>query len=87
MQDLHTGTITRIERLNCSVNGNPRYAITLEFIGLGAWEQTFVTSSDHAFCYEVGNPGLRVGCAVEVLLTRAGRIWICGMRSLENIEG
>lgn len=59
--------ITSIERLNCSTYGNPRFKIGLD-------GETCITSSDAAFCYEVENPGYRVGSNVRVLFTRAGRI-------------
>jgi len=59
--------ITSIERLSCTVNGNPRFKIGLD-------GETYVTSSDAAFCYEVGNPGYRCGSHVRVQFTRAERI-------------
>lgn len=65
--DQMTGTITGIERLRNSVNGNPRFEISID------WER-YITSSDHAFCYEVGNPGVRVGDVVSFTLSRAGRL-------------
>jgi hypothetical protein len=63
-----TKQISRIERLNSSVNGNPRYRIGFDDAS------TAITSSDHAFCYTVGNPEMREGSAVSVEYTRAGRI-------------
>ena len=66
-----TGEITSIERLNNSVNGNPRYTITVSTDG-GLVE--LITSSDISDAYEVGNPGYRVGSEVTFDLTDAGRI-------------
>jgi hypothetical protein len=63
--------IVRIEsiiRLNSSVNGNPRFAFSFSN-GEG-----YISMSDAAFCYAVGNPGMRVGDTVTIELTRAGRI-------------
>lgn len=72
-----TGRIDRIKRLTNSVNGNPRYAITLEVRGLGAWSQTWNTAADHAFCYDIGNVGFRAGDTVT--LTIGGRGTIVGI--------
>jgi hypothetical protein len=60
--------IERIERLRTSHYGNPRFRITFT-------DGTILTSmSDAAFCYAVGNPGMREGSTVVIELTRAGRI-------------
>lgn len=63
-----TRTLKTIERLNSSVNGNPRYAFTF---GNG---NRAILSSDAAVGYEIGNPGYREGDTVEVTFTRAGRV-------------
>jgi hypothetical protein len=60
-------TIERFDRLNCSVNGNPRYRVTFTD---GA---VLDSMSDASWCYAVGNPGMRVGSTVAIE-TRAGRI-------------
>lgn len=62
--------IWSIKRLNSSVNGNPRYCIAFEDDTV----RGFRTSSDHGFCYEIGNPDMREGCLVRVQFTRAGLI-------------
>ena len=62
--------IWSIERLNNSVNGNPRYRIAFEDDAV----RGFRTSSDHGFCYAIGNPDLREGSLVRVQFTRAGLI-------------
>lgn len=62
--------IYSIERLNNSVNGNPRYRIAFD----DAAASPLTTSSDYGFCYAVGNPDMCEGCLVSVTLTAAGRI-------------
>lgn len=62
-----TGRIAGMYRLNNSVNGNPRFAVSIE--GHGA----YVTSSDAALSYEIENLQ-RSGDVVEWTLTRAGRL-------------
>lgn len=62
--------IHSITRLDSSTNGNPRFKIAFD----DAAASPLTTSSDHAFCYAVGNPDMREGCLVRVELTRAGRI-------------
>ena len=70
-----TVVVREITRLNLSVNGNPRFAIT--------WERedgslvTRQTCSDASFNYEVGNPGFRAGDTVVLSFTKAERI--CAM--------
>ena len=72
---IHRVTIESITRLNNSVNGNPRWAVT--------WDKstdsvpnlvTRQTVSDASIGYEIGNPGYRAGSTVDLHLTRAGRI-------------
>lgn len=65
-----TGRIVNIDRLRNSTNGNPRFAITLEFVTLGTISQTWNTATDHAFGYEIGNPGFRVGSEVTITVKR-----------------
>jgi hypothetical protein len=71
-QKSEVGTILTISRLNLSVNGNPRFAITYQ-----AEDGTIhhrITTSDASCSYEIGNPGRRVDSRVRFYLTRAGRI-------------
>jgi hypothetical protein len=58
--------ITRLERLNNSANGNPRYRVHFDDA------TSAVTSSDHGFCYALNNAEMRGD--VDVTYTRAGRI-------------
>lgn len=60
--------IDHLERLNNSVNGNPRYRVHFTD-GTSA-----LTQSDAAVSYGIGNPEFR-GVPVEFKLSRAGRIW------------
>lgn len=60
--------IESIERLNLSVNGNPRFRFTFSD------GEVADSMSDAGFCYAVGNPGMRVGDTVGIEYTRAGRI-------------
>ena len=70
-----TGEILDINRLNNSVNGNPRYEIRVLPDGepLG-YSRILRTSSDISSAYEVGNLGRRVGDRVRFVLTAAGLI-------------
>lgn len=65
-------TISRVERLGCTVNGNPRHRI-----GFTDGTSSLV-SSDAAVGYQIGNPGMREGSTVAVTFTRAGRIAYMG---------
>lgn len=65
-----TGRIVNIDRLTNSRNGNPRFAITLEFTALGTIVQTWNTATDSAFNYEIGNPEYRVGSEVTIAVKR-----------------
>lgn len=61
-------TIAAYERAGHSVNGNPAYRFAFT-------DGTMARSTaDAAWCYAVGNPGIRPGCEVFVAYTRAGRI-------------
>lgn len=61
-------TISRIERLNNSVNGCPRFRFHFD-------DATSANlQSDSSFAYEVGNPGFREGDAVKVSFSRAGTV-------------
>lgn len=60
--------ISWIERLNNSVNGNPRFTFCLN------GEEVVQSMSDASFCYAVGNPGMRAGDTVVIERTRSGRI-------------
>ena len=62
--------IYSIQRIGLTASGNPRFKIAFD----DAAASPLTTSSDCAFCYEVGNPDMREGCLVRVTLTRAGRI-------------
>lgn len=72
------GQIVSAERLNNSVNGNPRFSITFN-VGIPHVVcdrdgiQFFITSSDSACNYAVENY-YRSGQTVELGLTRAGRV-------------
>jgi hypothetical protein len=68
------GRIVEINRLRNSVNGNPRFAMTLEVRHLGTFEQTWNTAADHAFNYEIGNAGCREGSWVRVTIGGRGTI-------------
>jgi hypothetical protein len=63
-----TKTIESYERLRLSRNGNPRFRFTFT-------DGTILdSSSDAAWCYEIGNRGMREGSTVEMTFTRAGKI-------------
>lgn len=62
--------IASIDRLPNSVNGNPRYRIAFVDDG-GVYDGAWNTATDHAFAYEIGNRGRRVGD--EVIVTIGGR--------------
>lgn len=68
MQATTIKRIERIQRLNSSVNGNPRFRFTFTD------GEVADSMSDAAYCYAVGNPGMREDCTVVVEHTRAGRI-------------
>lgn len=78
---METKTISRIKRLDSSVNGNPRFEIGFDDA------TSAVTSSDHGFCYEIGNDGMREGSTVGVAYTRAGRIEDVSALDLDTAEG
>lgn len=69
-----TGRIETIVRLRSSDSGNPRFRITLEFVGLGTFSQSWNTAADHSFCYAVGNRGLREGDTVTIAVGGRGTI-------------
>jgi hypothetical protein len=64
--NLDVKKVDHLERLNSSVNGNPRFHV---YFTDGT---DSITSSDAAFCYGIENPDMRG--AVVVSFTRAGRI-------------
>jgi hypothetical protein len=68
MADTIIKRIESIERLNNSVNGNPRFRF---YFSDGEFA---ISMSDAAFCYAVGNEGMREGCTVVIEHTRAGNI-------------
>jgi len=71
-----TVTIVSLERLNNSVNGNPRFKIHTD----GGW---YITSSDHGFCYSIENDWRGKDTRDAVLtLTRAGRV--CDLDYVDN---
>jgi hypothetical protein len=80
MTQTRTVEIHSISRLNNSVNGNPRFAITWIRPADGELV-TRQTASDHTFCYEIGNVGLRAGDTVELTFTKAERI--SGMKAVQ----
>lgn len=62
--------IIKVERLNCSVNGNPRFK-------LHTLHSDFVTSSDASVSYDVENLSKAMtspGVVTRLGLTKAGRI-------------
>jgi len=61
-------TLAACERLNDTVNRNPRYRVAFRG-GLVALSQ-----SDASWTYAMGNPGMRAGDQVMVTFSRAGRI-------------
>lgn len=72
MTSTSVGRITGIERLTNSYYGNPRFRISWQ-------EQDFTphaatTSPDSSYSYEIGNPGYRVGCVVQISLNGRGSI-------------
>lgn len=52
------GKIEYIERLNCSVNGNPRFDICIG-------DKILTTKSDYSYCYNIENL-YNKGCIVNV---------------------
>jgi hypothetical protein len=68
MTSTTTGIIAHLERLSSSVQGNPRYRVTLED------GRVFTTQSDGQVGYLIGNPEYR-GVPVMLSLTRAGRVF------------
>lgn len=62
-----TITVIGVERLNNSVNGNPRYKVN-------AIEGEFVTQSDSGHVYGFEYYKLERGDIINVDLTKAGRI-------------
>jgi len=59
-----TATITRLNRLKNSVNGNPRYEVGFDNAS------TFTTQSDQSFVYGIEG----ITGEVQVFLSKAGRI-------------
>lgn len=70
--DLKRVRIISAERLNCSVNGNPRFVLTVERTVEGGTRE-IPTQSDAACNYEVTNY-LRGPQLVDLWLTRSGRV-------------
>jgi hypothetical protein len=68
------GKIYHLERLRNSYSGNPRWAITLEWIGVGTTWHTWNTASDASFNYEIGNKGYRVGDKVRLTIGGRGTV-------------
>lgn len=76
-------TLSRIESLNSSVNGSPRFRLGFDD-GTSA-----ITSSDYGFCYEIGNPGMRIGDTVRISTTAAGRVcdmWRADTRAADRMD-
>lgn len=63
-----TCTLHSAERLNNSVNGNPRFHLHTS-------EGIYTTQTDAACCYEITNYSNRAPVAVCLKLTRAGRVY------------
>lgn len=70
---IHTGTLHKIERLNCSASGNPRYRLTLHPSDDG-YLVSWNTATDYSFNYDIGNPGYRVGSPVTLIVGGRGTI-------------
>ncbi len=64
-------TISWVERLNNSVNGNPRFRLHLDDA------TSVLTQSDASVNYDVGNLSYHkmIGVPVKLTLTRAGRVF------------
>lgn len=62
-----------IERLGTTTNGNPRYRLALTPLP-DAPVILATVQSDAAVSYDIGNPGYKVGDAVSVEFTKAGRV-------------
>lgn len=60
--------VTKLERVGCSVNGNPRYVITTE-------DDAYNTMSDASFVYGITNNGGPIGKIMKLRLTPQGRVW------------
>lgn len=74
--------LSRYDRLDNSRNGNPRYKF---YWGDGT---DSLSSSDHSFCYSIGNPGFRPGDTVYVKWTKAGRVEdMCTPAEYRNRQG
>lgn len=76
-----TGRIIAVDRLANSRNGNPRFAVTLEFTALGTITQTWNTRADHAFAYEIAPYGyyaVAAGPIVELELGYRAAAYILG---------
>lgn len=67
-------TITRLERLSNSRNGNPRYRLHFDDA------TSALTQTDSACAYELQNIAC-IGVRMELTLTRAGRV--CGAKRAE----
>jgi hypothetical protein len=68
--------ILRLERLNNSVNGNPRYTVYYLHIGTGDFGHA-KTMSDAMFCYGIDNDMYTLNdprVIAEMTFTRAGNI-------------
>lgn len=68
-----TVTLFDTERLNSSVNGNPRFRLITN-------KGAYITQSDGACSYDVDNVARKIpsngnGLPVEIKTTRAGRVW------------
>lgn len=68
------GIIVAAKRLNNSVNGNPRFDVTVKIDGLTLDDHVVLTTSSDAACsYDVENVR-RERALVDLALTRAGRV-------------
>ena len=67
------------ERLNSSVNGNPRFRLILSNVAGdesdGHWTHSFITQSDAACSYDVENYVRMDQPIVDVWMTRADRVY------------
>lgn len=61
-----TATVTKLQRLQNSINANPRFRVTFD---TGA---VHMTQSDASFCYAIENPEMKG--PVDVWLVKSGKI-------------
>lgn len=75
MTNLYQGKVTKVSRLNNSINGNPRFAVWLDRLG------RFVTPTDAGWVYGVNFRNLE---GRNVLVETGKRT---NSRTIESIQG